>query len=233
MGAVGVAKRRATEGGGSMKTFGRGAFGLGSALVVVSCAGASACSMGAPGDDSPTASAPALGAVTLPVVAASALPQGLGARLGKKCGSALPAAASAVLFGPNAAPPKLSELRRVIPEPTGGKARPFEIVGGRIPIKEARASAARETVGTHANEPAVLTSADGKMTVGSRFAERAARPRWRRMATSCTRAGSRAPISSSVRRATARKTGSCSHPHPPCRASSTTWRSRRGWRPCG
>lgn len=166
MGAVGVAKRRATEGGGSMKTFGRGAFGLGSALVVVFCAGASACSMGASGDDPPTASAPLLGTVTLPVVAASALPQGLGARLGKKCGSALPAAASAVLFGPNAAPPKLSELRRVIPEPTGGKARPFEIVGGRIPIKEARASAARETVGTHANEPAVLTSADGKMTVG-------------------------------------------------------------------
>ncbi|MBL9113347.1 MAG: hypothetical protein JNM74_28935, partial [Myxococcales bacterium] len=99
-----------------MKTFGRGAFGLGSALVVVFCAGASACSMGAPGDDPPTASAPLLGTVTLPVVAASALPQGLGARLGKKCGPALPAAASAVLFGPNAAPPKMSELRRVIPE---------------------------------------------------------------------------------------------------------------------
>lgn len=122
--------------------------------------------MGAPGDDPPTASAPLLGTVTLPVVAASALPQGLGARLGKKCGPALPAAASAVLFGPNAAPPKMSELRRVIPEPTGGKVRPFEVVGGRIAIKEARASAARETVGTHANEPAVLTSADGKMMVG-------------------------------------------------------------------
>lgn len=71
-----------------------------------------------------------------------------------------------MLFGPNAAPPKLRELRRVIPEPTGGKVRPFEVVGGRIAIKEARPSAARETVGTHANEPAVLTSADGKMTVG-------------------------------------------------------------------
>lgn len=148
-----------------MSTFKTGSLGLGVAFVMSFACAIAACSMGDPRDDAPTRAAPSVGTVTLPVVAASALPQSLGARLGKKCSLGLPAPAASILFGPNAAPPHVREARRVIPDQGAGKSPPFEVAAGRISLKAARSGGAAETLGTHANDPAMLTSSDGRMTI--------------------------------------------------------------------
>lgn len=100
-----------------------------------------------------------VGTVVSPVVAASTLPGTLGARVEKVCASTLPPGVERLLYGPNGAPSKTKVPRRVIPPPPAGKNTTFSTTAGRTSLATSKDKngAARVSVGTHANDPSVVT----------------------------------------------------------------------------
>ena len=131
-----------------------------------------ACAAGADdGPGSPTASVElALAAgVQLSVVAPPALPNGMGARLGKTCTTAFPPGVERMLFGAAGPPGEVKALQRVIPAaaPRELRAREGEIALEPKPQDVGRVATVR--LADRATGSNVITSADGTLQVSPKL----------------------------------------------------------------